>query len=148
MTFGALDQINHNLDEAIGSDSFESAYGKQATSFLAALPALYRLYRRVPFDFEFSVPHRHMAAAVAMYISETQDFLDDKSHRGLIDDVWIAFAALNHLVAAQGEESVSRHWRSEADFNVVVGLAENVDTLAEHVPSKVLEKMQAFLGQG
>jgi len=147
MTLGALDQINHNLDAAIGSSSFEAAYGKQAGSFLSALPALYRLYRRVPFDFDFTIAQRHMAAAVAMYISETQDFLDDKSHRGLIDDVWIAFAALKRLVEAQGEETVSRHWRSEADFNVVVGLAENVDTLADLVPSKVLEKMQAFLGE-
>lgn len=143
----ALDQINHQLDEVVQGASFEESYGKQATSFLTALPSLFRLFRRVPYDFDVPLAHRHMAAAVTMYISETNDFLDDKSHPGLIDDIWLAFAALRKLVDAAGEDIIGRHWRSEADFNVVVGLAENVDTLAEHVPSKVLEKMQAYLGE-
>ena len=60
--------------------------------------------------------------------------------------MWIAYAALRTLVEEVGVEAVERHWRSAAPFEVVSGLAENVDTLAEHVPVKVLEKMQKYLG--
>ena len=40
MNPGALDQINHHLDEAVQSDAFEESYGKQAGSFLASTPGI------------------------------------------------------------------------------------------------------------
>ena len=78
---GALDQVATKLDEAVQSGAFEEAYGRQATGFLAALPALYRLYRRVPYDFDIPLASRRRASSVALYISENQDFLDDSSVR-------------------------------------------------------------------
>jgi hypothetical protein len=143
---GPLDQVANKLDEAVQGGDFEEAYGRQATSFLAALPALFRLYRRIPYDSEIPLASRRRAASVALYISESHDFLVDGSVQGLIDDVWIAYAALGTLIEEVGVEAVERHWRSAAPFEAITGLAENVDTLAEHVPVKVLEKMKMYLG--
>ena len=143
---GPLDQVATRLDEAVGGSAFGETFGRQAASFLAALPALFRMYRRVPYDFDIPLASRRRASSVALYIAENQDFLEDAGQTGLIDDVWIAYAALGTLLEEVGAPALERHWRSEAPFEAIAGLAENVHTLAEHVPSMVLERMHKYLG--
>jgi hypothetical protein len=143
---GALDQVANSLDEAVQTGTFEDSYGRRAASFLAALPALFRLYRRIPYDLEIPLASRRRASSVALYIAENTDFLDDAGPRGLIDDVWLAYAALHTLLEEVGAAALERHWRSAAPFEVVTGLAENIDSIVDQVPTKVMEKMRAYLG--
>lgn len=143
---GPLDQLLNHFEEEASSARFEEQYGKQAAGFLGPLSSLYRLYRRLPYDFEVSLETRRLAASVALYVAENTDFLDDAGRAGLIDDVWITYAALERVVEGAGDEVIRRHWRSETAFDDVLGLAANVDTLREHVPSKVFERITAYLG--
>lgn len=148
MPLSPLDQVTNNLDTAmLDAAEFEAQYGKRAVAFLRNLPGLFRLYRRLPYDFELPTELRRLAAAIALYIAEHQDFLDDASRNvgGLIDDLWLAYAALPRFLEGASEELVERHWRSDQDFSEVLALAENASDLKQHVPSKVLERLNRYL---
>lgn len=150
MPLPPLDQVANLLETAVMDRAdFEGHFGKRAAAFLDALPALFRLYRRLPYDEGIPLEVRRLCAAVALYIAEHQDFLDDKnrSRTGLIDDVWLAYAILPQVVEAAGEAALERHWRSEHALADVIGLAENAGELKQHVPSKVLERLKTYLGE-
>ena len=144
-----FDQVNNQLELAsMDPADFGRAYGKQAAVFLQDLPALFRLLRRFPHDPDAPLEARHLAAAASLYIAEDQDYLSDHAadQAGLIDDVWLAYDTLARIVDLSGEETVSRHWRAENDFDSVLALARNASSLAEHVPTKVFEQLKRYIG--
>jgi hypothetical protein len=145
----ALDRIAEFLERRVQLRSeFEVKYGSRAFHFLRELPALFQLYRRVPFDHDVPQPARHLAALAALYIAEHQDFLADqlKGEVGLVDDLWLAFAAFPRVHEAAAGADLERHWRGDSPFSEVLGLAYNAESLKEHVPSKILEAAARFLG--
>ncbi len=148
MTEGVLERVTghlHELTEERGA--FEARYGKKAAVFLDHLPALFRLFHRLTFEFQITTAQRQKAASVAVYIAEHQDFASEASRgaEGLIDDVWIAFTALAELLETVPEAVLTSHWRSEAPFEDVAALAPNVGSIDEQVPSRVLTLARRFL---
>lgn len=148
MRLAPLDQVTNALETAVlDLQDFEARFGKRAGVFLRGLPGLFRLYRRLPYAPEASPELRRTAAAVALYVAEHQDFLADTDRKvaGLIDDLWLVYSALPRFIEAMGEEALAPHWRGDLSFGDVAALAENASELAQHVPSKVLERLQHFL---
>jgi hypothetical protein len=128
--------------------AFEKQHGKLAAALLPHLGAIFQLLRRVPFDLDLPQRARHRAAAAALYILDPDDYLGQTSGESssLIDDVWIAAKALDSLAQDLDEhEALARHWRSEASFDEVLGLANNHPTLEAHVPKRVLDAVRSFL---
>lgn len=147
MPIRAVDLVADHLNAAAQGAEFQETFGKNAASFVVQLPALFHLFRRASFDLALPAPARHLAAAAALYIAEPADFLgDDAPPKGLVDDVWVAYAALAKLVDQIGEKSLVPHWRGGADVAYVVGLARNVSSIAGHVPHHVLDRVQRYLG--
>ena len=145
----ALEPFLERLDfDAADVAGFEAKFGKRASIFLSGLSGLFRLYRRLPYENRLPQALRHQAAAVALYISERQDFLPDNSINalGLIDDLWLAYTPLPQFAEALGEEALQSHWQPELQFSDVLALAENASELTQHVPFKVLERLQDYLG--
>ena len=144
-----LDRIQEVLEARVRrAPDFEEKYGQRAMEFLKELPFLFRLFRRAALDPQIPLAQRHFAGALAYYVAESQDFLDDEStgDTGLIDDVWIAFKGARVLVDKVGEEALAGHWRGESSFSELIGLAHNIDVLNSALPSKVLEAACEFLG--
>lgn len=149
MEMGVLDDMVKHLEiMLIERDVFEQHYGKNAGVFLAHLPALFRMFHRLTFDMTLPVNLRHKSASVAVYIAEHQDFVGEASQgvKGLIDDVWIAFRALQELLEEVPEERMAAHWRSDVPFEEVAALAPNVSSIDSAVPSRVLTLAKQFLG--
>lgn len=147
----ALDRIAEYLDSRLTDGErkeFETKFGHRALAFLVELPNLFHFYRRVPYDWDVPASARHLAGTCALYIAEHQDFLSDRHDgaAGLIDDVYVAFAALPEIVQAAEGVDLGRHWRGQTSFEEVVGMAHNVGALDEQVPSKVLEGARRYLG--
>lgn len=140
-----LERLDFDAADVAG---FEAKFGKRAATFLGGLSGLFRLYRRLPYESRLPQALRHQAAAVALYISERQDFLPDNqiNSMGLIDDLWLAYTALPPFRDALGEEVLQSHWHSDTQLAEVLALAENANELTQHVPSKVLERLQDYLG--
>ena len=147
-TLDALQQnyLRHVVEEG---PAFEARFGKNARRFYDQIPAVFGLMRRLALDLELPVAHRHLAAATTLYLAEPDDFLRETANSavvGTIDDVWVGFEALRRLRAAVGDAPLARHVRAPAKFEDLADLAENVDTIKEHVPSRVLEMLQDYLG--
>lgn len=143
-----LDHIAENLQQRVKErDAFVAKHGLKAGGFLDELPALFQLYRRVPFDPDIPVEARRIASSAALYIAEHADYLGDhhSADGGLIDDLWLAFRALPMLVKRAGGPALARHWRGDTSLDEVQGMAANVSAIADKVPSKVLEAAQRFL---
>jgi hypothetical protein len=137
----------HLKDRVQHKDAFAHKYGHKAAAFLDELPALFQLFRRVPFDLDVPIDARRLSSSVALYIAEHQDFLADKSETepGLVDDLWVAYRALPLLVKKAGGPALARHWRGATSFDELQGLAANASVLEEKVPSKVLESAHKYL---
>ncbi|MFH1807889.1 MAG: hypothetical protein ABIJ09_04045 [Pseudomonadota bacterium] len=149
MTMGVLESITGHLSTLLDERaSFEARYGKKAVVFLEHLPALFRLFHRLTFEFALTTQARQKSASVAVYIAEHQDFVGEATRgaEGLIDDVWIAYTVLAQLLETVPDEVLRAHWRSEASFDEVTALAPNVGTLDDLVPSRVLTLARQFLG--
>jgi uncharacterized membrane protein YkvA (DUF1232 family) len=149
MQEGVLDQVMAELTELVEDRSvFEERYGKQAGLFLEHLPALFRLFHRLTFEFDLTTPQRQLASSVAVYIAEHNDFFREavRGVLGTIDDLWIACHALGLLHDRVPEEVLSRHWLSETPFEEITGLAHNANLLDPHLPPRVLSLARAFLG--
>lgn len=138
--------IENSVRQAL--PGFERQYGKFAAAFLPHLADVFQLLRRLPFDLSLPQRARHRAAAAALYILDPDDFMESTSTepRGLIDDTWIAAAALATLAdELDDDEALARHWRAKASFDEVLGLARNYETLEQHVPKRVLDAVKGFL---
>lgn len=143
-----LDHIADSLKQrAADRDAFVTRHGIKLAGFLDELPALFQLYRRVPFDHDIPSEARRLAATCALYIAEHRDYLADhgQGEAGIIDDLWLAFRALPVLVKRAGAPALARHWRGDTSFDELQGMAQNAGTIAEKVPSKVLEAAQRYL---
>ena len=128
--------------------AFEERFGKVARRFFERLPMLFGLFRRVSFDLSLPAHERRLAAAALVYLAEPDDFLRESAAVGVssyIDDVWVAFEVFRRLRDAVGDDAIARHIRSPGQFDELATLAENSDTMREHVPSKVLEQLLAFI---
>jgi len=141
-------------DRVQKKDAFAAKHGQKAAAFLDEMPALFQLYRRVPFDLDMPIDARRLASSVALYIAESQDFLPERvptptekqpPETGLIDDVFVAYRALPLLVKKAGAPALARHWRGTTTFDELQGLGVNVGMLEDKVPSKVLEAAKKFL---
>ena len=77
-----------------------------------------------------------------------QDFLGESQQGvgGLIDDVWLTFTVLAELLDQVEVGQLERHWRSDAPFEEVVGLAQDVGSLDDQVPWRVLHRLRTYLG--
>jgi hypothetical protein len=146
MALTPLDQVGQQLELSTSNTRFVEDYGRDAAAFLKGMPGLYRLFRRLPYDFDAPLEARRLAASVLLYIAENQDFLEDSGRFGLIDDVWLSYSALQACSDAMDQEVLERHWRSDESFDDVLGLAANVSSLKDHVPVKVLERIARYLG--
>lgn len=128
-------------------EAFSRRYGANVGRFLIHLPSLLRLFRRIPFDGNLPLRVRQYAALVAYYLAENQDYLDDQSTEsaGHIDDLYAAYTGLLRIVEVAGDEAIDTHWRSDAPFEDVYGLALNSDVLEAAMPSKVLDRASELL---
>ena len=150
MTNDALDRLQeHYLRFVIAEGpAFEEKFGKTARRFFAQLPVLFHLYRRAAMDLELSSGARRLAASALLYMIETDDFLREgaiSAAESSIDDVWVGFEILRRLRSAVGDEALSRHVNPPEAFEVISTLAENIDTVATHVPPRVLDSLQQFV---
>lgn len=137
-------------DVAKAQPTFERQHGKLAAALLPHLTATFHMLRRVPFDLEVPQRVRHKAAAAALYILEVDDFLASSSAEAsaLVDDVWIAAAALHSIASDLDDDNVlAKHWRSSTPLPEVLGLAHNCASLEQHVPKRVLDSVKAFLNE-
>jgi uncharacterized membrane protein YkvA (DUF1232 family) len=128
--------------------TFERQHGKLAAALLPHLAPMFQMLRRVPFDLALPQRARHRAAAAALYILDPEDFLAGSSMEAssLIDDVWVAAAAVASLADELDDEtSLSRHWRAKTPFDEVLGLARNHHSLEDQIPKRVLDGVTAFL---
>ncbi len=143
--------------------AFAQTHGDVAASYLAHLPWLFRLFRRVPFDDTLPLRARHGAAVVALYLAEAQDFLapnaatteegrpqfnaDSDQSASLIDDLFAAYFGLQSLLEiVKTPAALEPHWRSKGtSFDVMVGLSQNLEPLRERCPPKVLERVEALM---
>lgn len=128
--------------------AFEEKFGKVARRFFERLPVLFGLFRRMSFDLSLPSKERHLATAALVYLAEPDDFLRESAALGVgsyIDDVWVAFEVLRRLRESVGDEAIARHMRPPEHFDDLATLAENSDTMREHVPSKVLEQLIDYL---
>ena len=99
-------------------------------------------------DLEVSSGARRLASAALLYLIETDDFLREgkiSAAESSIDDVWVGFEVLRRLSTAVDEVTLSRHVNPPAAFEVLTTLAENIDTITKHVPTRVLEQLQKFV---
>ncbi len=150
MTHDALDRLQeHYLRFVIAEGhAFEEKFGKTARRFFDQLPVLFHLYRRMSLDLELSSQARRLASSALFYLIETDDFLRAgkiSAVESSIDDVWVGFEVLRRLRLAVDDELICRHVNPPAAFELLTTLAENIDTVAEHVPTRVLEKLQQFV---
>ena len=141
-----LSTIESSVQHAL--PGFERQYGKLAAAFLPHMADVFQLLRRLAFDLALPQRARHRAAAAALYILDPDDFMSSTSTEphGLIDDVWVAAAALSTLADdLDDDEALARHWRAKTSFDEVLGLARNHTALEEHVPKRILDAVKAFL---
>ncbi|HWQ07836.1 MAG TPA: hypothetical protein VN436_01970 [Holophaga sp.] len=132
---------------AARSEDFERRYGPASAELLASLPALFRLLHRLTFDLDVPAEHRRKAASVAVYIAESHDFLGESNRGadGLLDDLWLAYACLNQLLALVPAEQLARHWLSAVPFARIQARAARLREVEAHVPPRVLALLQTFL---
>lgn len=150
MTNDALDRLQeHYLRFVIAEGAaFEEKFGKTARRFFDQLPVLFHMYRRLSLDLELSSGARRLASAALIYMIETDDFLREgaiSAAESSIDDVWVGFEFLRRLRSAVDDERIARHVNPAAAFETLTTLAENIDTIAEHVPPRILEKLLQFV---
>lgn len=140
-------QLTHLVEEERGA--FEARFGRNAARFFDKLPIAFGLLRRLALDLDLPVPARHRAAAAALYLADPDDYLRETQASGVvgaIDDVWVGFEAIRRLRRAVGDAPLARHVRAPERFSELADLAENIDVIREHVPSRVLEQLEQFLG--
>jgi uncharacterized membrane protein YkvA (DUF1232 family) len=147
----SLDRLQQQLARNVAEEggAFEARFGKNARRFFDQLPVLFGLMRRLALDLELPTAERRLAAAAALYLAEPDDYLRETPASGVvgaIDDVWVGFEALRRLHGAVGDAPLARHIREPASLEALSELAENVDAIREHVPSRVLEQLEQFLG--
>jgi hypothetical protein len=148
MASSALDGVLDNLTVLVRQkESFQTCYDQEAGDFLEGLPGLFRLFHWLTFDLEVAPEQRRKAASIAIYIAEPHDYCGEfnRGVEGLIDDLWLAYTGLNHLAKVVPIELLQRHWRSEASLFRLLDLSRTVATLESHLPSRVLEKLKAFI---
>lgn len=128
-------------------ERFRRRFDARAEAFLDCLPPLFRLFHRLSFDLGVPPDARRKAACVAVYIAEAHDFRGESNRdvEGLIDDLWLAYAALNQLVRELPAEALHRHWRSEIPLARALILGRDLPCLESHVPPRVLSQLQAFI---
>jgi hypothetical protein len=149
----SLDRLQQGFVRYVtdGGDAFEARFGKTARLFFEQLPTVFGLMRRLALDLALPVAERRLAAAAALYLAEPDDFLRETPTAGVgsaIDDVWVGFESLRRLRLAVGDAPLSRHVREPGSFATIADLAENVDVIREHVPSRVLEQLEKYLADG
>lgn len=145
----AMDRVEEHLaGRHLDTEDFERRFGQHAAGFLKELGPVFHLLRRLAFDLRLPVDTRHFAAAAALYLAEHQDFLPEaeRDAAGLIDDVWVGYNVLLRLDSLVDEEVLADHWRGQTELADVIGLAHNVSAIRDQVPSKILEKIEGFLG--
>lgn len=127
--------------------AFEGKYGKNARSFLMLLPGVFQVLRRASIDLELPAELRKKTALAALYLVEAHDFLSTPSGgpHGLIDDVWVGFRTFGVAVGLAGDDRLRGHWRGAGTFDEAVALAHNVVSIEAQVPSRVLERVKAYL---
>lgn len=128
-------------------ESFQARYDRRAGAYLAGLPGLYRLFHWLTFDLEVAPEQRRKAASIAVYISEAHDFFGESNMgvEGLIDDLWLAYTGLNQVAQVVPIELLQRHWRAETPIFQVLDLSRDIQAIERHVPSRVLDRMKAFI---
>ena len=78
MSESVLDTMTGHLQALLAErDAFETRHGKKAAVFLDHLPALFRLFHRLTFEFQITAAQRQKSASVAVYIAEHQDFVGE-----------------------------------------------------------------------
>lgn len=148
MASSALDSVTDNLTSLVQQkESFQASYDQKAGEFLAGLPGLFHLFRRLTFDLDIAPEQRRKVASIAIYIAEPYDYCGEfnRGVEGLIDDLWLAYTGLNQIAKVIPVERLQRHWRSEISLLNLLDLSRYVTCLESHIPSRVLEKLQAFL---
>ena len=151
MPHDSLDRLQENLIRIVGAEAhdFELAYGKHARSFLEKLPVLFPLLRRAAFDLNLPDEVRRLAAFGVVYVAEPDDFMREGkvAARSLLDDCWVAFACLMRMRTLTTDETLQRHLRVAGNWEDLCALADNLPTLTLHLPSKVLEQLERWLGK-
>jgi hypothetical protein len=145
---GILDSTTLRLLDMIGQRGrFQARYDARAGEFLPGLPGLFRLFHWLTFDLEVAPEHRRKAASIAVYIAEAHDYCGESNLgvEGLIDDLWLAYTAVHQLAKALPVPQLQRHWRSELTLFQVLDLSRATQDLEQHVPSRVLERLQDFV---
>jgi hypothetical protein len=148
MESNTLDFVTDRLNRLIQQrERFQGRFDHRAGDFLEGLPGLFRLFHWLTFDLEVAPEQRRKAASIAVYISEDHDFCGESNLGvdGLIDDLWLAYTGLRQLAMAVPIEVLQRHWRSDLTLFHVLDLSRDVQDLERHVPSRVLEKLEAFI---
>lgn len=143
-----LDSATKRLQELSQQrERFQARYDPRAGAFLPGLPGLFRLFHWLTFDLDVAPEQRRLAASLAVYIAEGHDFCGESNQgvEGLIDDLWVAYAGLHQLAKAVSIDLLQRHWRSESLFFTVLDLSRETQDLERHVPSRVMDRLKAFL---
>ena len=138
------DRLNELLQQG---ETFQSRYDRRAGEFLPGLPGLFRLFHWLTFELELAPELRRKAASIAVYISEAHDFFGESNLgvEGLIDDLWLAYTGLHQLAKGVPVELLQRHWRAEIPLFQVLDLSRDIQAIERHVPSRVLDRLKAFI---
>ncbi len=148
MNSSFLDTVTENLVALIQyRETFQSSFDPRAGEFLEGLPGLFHLFQRLTFDLEIAPEYRRKAALIAIYIAEPHDYFGESNGgvERLIDDLWLAYTGLYQLTKEVPINLLQRHWRSEIPLSQVIHLSNDLPSLEKHVPSRVLERLKAFI---
>lgn len=148
MESNTLDIVTERLSGLIQQrERFQARYDHRAGDFLEGLPGLFRLFHWLTFDLDVPAEQRRKAASIAVYISEAHDYCGESNLgvEGLIDDLWLAYTGLRQFAATLPIELLQRHWRSEPTLFHLLDLSRDLQDLEKHVPSRVLERLEAFI---
>jgi len=143
-----LDNVTDHLTSLIQHrETFQTSYDPRAVDFLDGLPGLFHLFHRLTFDLDLAPELRRMAASIAIYIAEPNDYCGEFSlgAEGLIDDLWLAYTGIHQLAKVVPVSFLQRHWRSEVDLSKVIELGNDIQSLEQHLPSRVVGKLKAFI---
>jgi hypothetical protein len=150
MTSQHLDQFQRDLGRQVDADAaaFEQKFGRNAKIFLEALPGVFMVLRRTALDMDAGPSSRRLAAAGALYLVETHDFLQRSSAGvgGWLDDIWVGWSAFARLLDQMDEARLEPHWRFDGlPFAEGRALAANIEALKPIMPSRVLEVVERYL---
>jgi uncharacterized membrane protein YkvA (DUF1232 family) len=143
-----LENVTEHLKTLIQHrEDFQTTYSSKTAEFLDGLPGLFHLFHRLTFDLDLAPELRRMAASIAIYIAEPNDYCGEFNLGvgGLIDDLWLAYTGLHQLAKAVPVNYLQRHWRSETALLPAIELSKDLSNLEEHIPSRVLVKLKTFI---